>query len=302
MSLIVNYDVIRVTKTSEAMKTLNPLLLAIALSLTLTSFAKKNTVSLKTALDRKLISAKAICKGGLNLNYSVQNLTKDSLMVIIPAGWRFNSNDPKNDYQDILVTKPEIFVLKNKETKNIDIKGYCCELTKNGPMKGAAYTLGTLADSNLVQLARYLNAHPSDQNTEQHAVWAISDKEETANITNPNDSIAEIIRKFVAILKDEPLPWYTLLKKAYVTQMGTVYNLPVKFKADINVPVSKACYSYCYIINSKGEKISEIFGKWLHPEKTDYNAIFKVAGFKKGDYTLVVETEGTKLFEREFKI
>lgn len=302
MLLKINYDVITVTKTSEAMKTLNPFLLAIALSLTVTSFAKKNTVTLKTALEKKLISAKATCKGGLNLNYHVQNLTKDSLKIVIPVGWRFNSNDPKNDYQDILVTKPEIFVLKTKETKNINIKGYCCELSKMGPQKGAAYTLGKLADSNLVQLARYLYTHPSDQNTEQHAVWAISDKEETANITNPNDSIAEIIRKFVAILKDEPLPWYTLLKKAYVTQMGTVYNLPVKFKADINVPVTKTCYTYCYIINSKGEKISEIFGKWLHPEKTDYDAMFKLAGFKKGEYTLVVETEGNKLFEREFKI
>jgi hypothetical protein len=284
------------------MKTLNPLLLAIALSLTLTSFAKKNIVSLKIALEKKLISAKATCKGGLNLNYSVQNLTKDSLMVIIPVGWRFNSNDPKNDYQDILVTKTDIIVLKTKEYKNVDIKGYCCELTKNGPIKGAPYTLGTLADSNLVHLARYLYIHPSDQNTEQHAIWAISDKEETANIAHANDSIADIIRRFVAILKNEPLPWYTLVKKANVSQTGTIYNIPIKFKADINVPVTKNCYSYCYIVNSKGEKISEIFGKWLLPEKTDYKAIFNVAGFKKGDYTLIMETEGLKLFEKEFKI
>ena len=262
----------------------------------------KTRISIQKAFDKKMISAKAICKGGLELDYSVCNLLKDSLLIIIPAGWRFNSNAGKNDYQDILVTHEEILTLRPKETKKFDIKGYCCEATKGGPQKGAPYTLGKMADSSLVLLARYLNTHKIDSNTEQYSVWAISDGKETANITSNNDSIAALLRTFVATVKGEPLPWYTLLKRAKITNNGEVHDNPVRFKADINYGVSEICYSYCYIVDSKGYKVSEIFGKWLQPENTDYKANFNVAGLAKGEYKLVLEGKNAPLFEKAFKI
>ena len=262
----------------------------------------KTRISIQKAFDKKMISAKAICKGGLELDYSVCNLLKDSLQIIIPAGWRFNSNAGKNDYQDILITHEEILTLRPKETKKFDIKGYCCEATKGGPQKGAPYTLGKMADSSLVLLARYLNTHKIDSNTEQYSVWAISDGKETANITSNNDSIAALLRTFVATVKGEPLPWYTLLKRAKITNNGEVHDNPVRFKADINYGVSEICYSYCYIVDSKGYKVSEIFGKWLQPENTDYQANFNVAGLAKGEYKLVLEGKNAPLFEKAFKI
>lgn len=243
----------------------------------------KTKLSLQNALDKKYIKAKAVCKGGLELNYSVTNLLKDSLLIVIPAGWRFNSDAGKNDYQDILVAHEEVLALGAKQTKNFDVKGYCCEATKGGPVAGAPYTPGKLADSSLVQLARYLNGHRADKNAEQYSVWAVSDNKETANITSANDSLAALLRTFVAGIKGEPLPWYTLLKRARVTTMGDVQDQPVRFKATIAYAVSKTCYSYCYIVDDKGNKVSEIFGAWLQPENTDYKASFNVTGLKKGE-------------------
>jgi len=266
------------------------------------NFEGKTVISIQKAFDKKCISAKAICKGGLELDYSVSNLMKDSLVIIIPAGWRFNSNAGKNDYQDILITHEEFLVLKPKETKKFDIKGYCCEATKGGPQKGAPYTLGKMADSSLVNLARYLNNHKVDSNTEQYSVWAISDGKETANIASNNDSIASLLRTFVAGIKGEPLPWYTLVKRARVTSSGEVQDRPVRFKADINYSVPVTCYSYCYIVDSKGQKVSEIFGKWLLPENVEYNTCFNVAGLSKGEYRLVLEAKNEAIFERAFKI
>ncbi len=266
------------------------------------SLISKTRVSLKQAFDKKMITAKSICAGGLALNYSVTNLLKDSLIVIIPAGWRFNSDAGKMDYQDILVTKDQILVLNAHQTKIFDITGFCCEATKGGPQKGAKYTLGKLADSNLVSLARYLKANPIDENSQQYSVWAISDKKETSSITNNNDSLASLLRTFVSKIKGEPIPWYTLLKKATITQSGAVYDIPLRFKANINYVVPKTCYSYCYIIDSNGNKVSEIFGQWLQPEKTEYFANFNVIGLQKGKYKLVLKNENNSLFERSFDI
>ncbi len=159
-----------------------------------------------------------------------------------------------------------------------------------------------MADSSLVLLGRYLNTHRFDQNTEQYSVWAVSDNKETANITSNNDSIAALLRTFVATIKGEPLPWYTMLKRARISSFGDVQDHPVRFKADINYSVAKTCYSYCYIIDEKGNKVSEIFGSWLQPENSDYKANFNVAGLKKGEYKLVLKNDENSLFEREFKI
>lgn len=262
----------------------------------------KTKISLHQAFQKKMISAKALCNGGLELNYSVSNLIKDSLLIVIPPGWRFNSNAGKDDYQDILVTHEEILVLKPLQTKVFNIKGYCCEATKSGPIKGINYTLGKLADSSLVYLARYLNKNPNEQNAEQYSVWAISDKKETANITSKQDSTALLLRNYVSNLKGEPLPWYTLLKRANVSNSGTINDIPIRFKATINYNISQTCYSYCYIIDKKGQKVSEIIGKWLNPSENEYKASLSVLGLNKGEYKLVLQSQKESLFEKEFTI
>ncbi len=259
-------------------------------------------VDVQKALDKKYISAKALCTGGLALDYTVANLLNDSLYVTIPAGWRFNSDGGKSDYQDILMTRREILALKPKETKRFTMKGFCCEATKSGPKAGVPYTTGKLADSSLVSLARYLYSNPIDQNTQQYAVWAVSDQKETANITHSNDSLAGMLRRFVSGLKGEPLPWYTLLKKAVVTAHGDVNDYPVQFRAHIPYTVARVCYSYCYIVDDKGNTVSGIFGKWLQPQGSDYVASFHVANLKKGEYKLILESKEASLFEKSFKI
>jgi len=262
----------------------------------------KTRVSIKQAFEKKYISAKALCTGGLELDYTVTNLLHDTLIVVIPPGWRFNSDAGKNDYQDILVTRQELLVLNANEKKKFHLKGFCCEASKSGPIEGVPYTLGNLADSSLTLLARYLSQHPIDENTQQYAVWAISDKEETANITARNDSMASLLRNFVATIKGEPLPWFTLLKRANVSHFGTVSNHPLRFKADINYVIQEITYSYCYILDDKGNVVSEIFGKWLLPQNNEYQASFNVAGLKKGDYKLILDNKKDTLFEKTFKI
>lgn len=266
------------------------------------SFGHQTKMSMQQALEKKHISATALCKGGLELKFSIFNALKDSINISLPAGWRFNSNSSSLDYQDILITKEQFFVLRSHETKIFLIKGYCCEYTKSGPIEGVPYTNGKLADSNLVFLARYLNNNALDANTEQQSVWAISDKQPTANITHSNDSLASMLRNYVSTLKGEPLPWFTLLKQAYVSQTGMIYNTPVYFKAKVNYTVPKIVYSYCFIVDALGNKVSQINGRWLKPDENEYLANFNVKGFKKGNYKLVLESlEGT-LFEKGFEI
>jgi hypothetical protein len=263
----------------------------------------KTLASVQKALDKKIITAKALCGGGLTVSYAVTNLSKDSVTLMLPAGWRFNSNAGKTDYQDILVAHDQLLVLRPKESRAFGIRGYCCEADRACPVKGAPYTVGKMADSSLVKIALFLNAHPADENTEQYAVWSVSNNRPTAEITSGDDSLASLIRTFVAALKHEALPWFTLLKKAQTSSGGQVQEYPVKLKATLSYEAREPGYSYFYVLDSNGIKVGQIIGQWLVPAaKNEYRVNLDLKDFKKGSYKLVLETKASKLIEKEFTI
>lgn len=259
-------------------------------------------VSVQRALDKKIITAKAVCAGGLSVDYNISNLTKDSVCLMLPAGWRFNSDAGKSDYQDILVAHDRLLTLRPKENKTFKIDGYCCEAAKHGPFKGIPYTIGKMADTALVRLATFLNAHEADKNAEQYAVWAISDHEPAAQITGQQDSIAMIVREYVAAMKHEQLPWYTLLKRVHIGTDGVVQEYPVKLRATLGYAVPAAQYSYFYVLDENGRKVGQIKEQWLVPDGSAYPVSLDVKSFAPGSYKLVLETKDTKLAEKEFHI
>lgn len=260
--------------------------------------------SIQNAFDRKFITAKATCNGGLSLSYAITNKLKDSLVLMLPAGWRFNSDAGKTDYQDILVTKDQLLVLPPLGARTFTITGFCCEADKACPAKNAPYTAGKLAaDSSLLKLALFLNQHTPDHNATQYAVWAISNNRPTAHITSQNDSVTDLVRRFVAGLKHETLPDYTVWRKAVVGAGGLVQEYPMRLKASLVYSVGDAVYGYLYVLDGEGQKVGEILGRWLSPGSGSPFAVdLNLRGLKTGRYTLILETAGGRLSEKEIVI
>lgn len=259
-----------------------------------------NCVNIEDAINKKLIKTNVTCKGGLVLNYNIKNQTPDSIKIIVPSGWRMDAEN--ENYQDILVAHEQILAMRENETKNFEIKGYCCEYTNRGPVNGLKYNAGKLAESRLTLLAKYLNAGKIDENTEQYAVWAISNNRPTNNITGANDSLTENLRHFVASVKGEPIPWYTLRKKAHISNTGNIYEYPIKLKASVNYNVSNTCYAYFFVVDSLGNKVGEIIGQWLTPGSHDYAVNLNVKGFKKGKYKMLLAADNETFIDKEFEI
>lgn len=260
----------------------------------------KTSISIDQALEKRLIKTDVTCKGGLNVDYKVKNETNDSLKIIVPAGWRMNS--VKEEYQDILVTQEHILSLGKKEQKTFEIKGYCCEADHAGPSKGLKYESGKLADKNLVLVATYLNAVKLDDNTNQYAVWAVSNNKPTAHIVGKNDSLTQALRHFVSGVKGEPIPWYTLQKRVYINSYGDINEHPLLLKAKVNYSVDKTCYGYFYVVDTLGKKVAAITGQWLQPGNHDYNVNVDVKGLQKGKYKIVLASEKSQFIDKEFEI
>lgn len=265
-----------------------------------TSINATVNVSIDDAINRHMIKADVTCKGGLVLDYKIKNQTDDSLKIIVPAGWRMNA--VKGNYQDVLMAHEQILAMQKYQTKSFELKGYCCEYTNAGPVAGLKYETGKTAEPKLLLLAKYLNAQKLDQNTEQYAVWSVSNNRPTSNITAANDSLAEGLRRFVAVLKDEPIPWYTLRKKAYYSSNGFLNEYPVQLKANVDYQANTTSYAWFYVTDSLGNKVGEMIGQWVTPGNHEYLVNLNIKGFKKGKYKMTLAGEKETYIDKEIEI
>lgn len=278
------------------------LILSIAISFQVNAFNRK--MALQKAIDTKIIKAKALSNGGYQdycMNLNLHNLSEDSLIVVVEAGRRLNSIDENN--QDILIVREEIIVLKRHENKWVPVKGFCCQAKNHSPSKNAQYDINRLADSNLVQVARFLSTRNFDSHVTQQAIWSISDNNPSATISSSkNDSINFELRRLVANLKNEPIPWYTIITKTMVYPNGRMehFNLALKGKMEFNN--EKECYTTLHVLNAKGDEVCKIVRQWSLNGKNVYDLDLPLAGLQKGKYTIELNAPDKNLVKREFEL
>ena len=266
--------------------------------------AKHQKLSLQKALASNLVKASAQSLGGHQdycIKMNLKNLINDSLIIIVEAGRRLNSLDDKN--QDILITKQEIIVLKKQEDKWFNVKGYCCQANNHSPELNAKYDLNTLADSNLVKLARFLNAGSFETSVAQNAIWAISDKKPTAQITSKNDSLLLPLRQLVSGLKGEPLPWYTIISTTFVYNSGAMETFPLWLRGKLNYGNDKDSYTTLHILDAKGMEVCQIVKQWAPAGvSNNYDLNIPLKGLAKGKYTIELNSPEKQLVKKEFEI
>jgi hypothetical protein len=269
-------------------------------------FSKANhtKLTLQEALDNALVKAQARALGGYQdkcMEMNIENLTKDSLIVMVEAGRRLNSLDDKD--QDILIIKQEIITLGKQQNKWFVVTGYCCQNHNHSPKKMGKYDVNTLADSSLVILARYLDGKQFDHHAIQQAIWAISDKESTGKIASKTDTTLTPLRELVATLKGEPLPWFSIASTTYEFSNGRMQNFAVWLRGKIEFNSPQDNYVTLHVLNSKGEQVGQIVKMWSGVGKKTYDLSMSVAGFPKGKYTVeIVNDAKRELVKKEFEI
>ncbi|MGZ3901790.1 MAG: hypothetical protein ACXVDC_15795 [Bacteroidia bacterium] len=272
--------------------------------LTISLEARHQKLNLQKAIEQHLVKAKALSLGGYQgycINLNLTNQSPDSLIVVVEAGRRLNSMDEKD--QDILIVKQEMILLGKLESKWTKVKGYCCQANNHSPSQNARYDVNTLADSALVFVARYLNSGSYDPHVEQQAIWAISDKKPTANITGKNDSLAISLRQLVATLKGEPLPWYTVISSTHVFASGAMENYPQLLRGKLNYSNPADNYVTLFILDKNGKEVCLLKSQWLKAcSDSNYDLNVPVKGLAKGKYTIGLRTAEKEITKREFEI
>lgn len=280
------------------------IIIGFALTVCFQMKANHQKLNLQKAIDLKMVKAQAKSLGGYQgfcIKMELKNLTNDSIIIIVEAGRRLNSIEDKN--QDILITQQEIIALQKFENKSFDVKGYCCQASNHSPSAGSKYDINKMAEANLVLLAQYLNSCALEANTEQQAIWAISDNKSTANVASMNDSLLLPLKQLVANLKGEKLPWYSIITKTFLYASGRMETHPLYLRGKLNYSNDKLDYVSLYVYNEKGLPVCQIKSQWLVPcSGKDYDLNIPIKGLAKGKYTIELKTPEKQLAKQEFEI
>ena len=266
--------------------------------------AKTIRLNIQTAIRQKLVNARVESLGGHRgfcLDLKVKNLTKDSLIILVEAGTRMIAGDARE--QDILLVKEETLKLRGGQDRAIQLKGYCCQASDRSPAVKSRFEVGGRADSALWALARRFSDTPFDGDIEQQAVWAISDRRSTASIPLGDDSCARELRKFVSLLKNEPVPWYATEVFSHIYSNGVIEQFATYVSGSLTYISHEECYSTFMVLDSAGQKVAFIKQQWLKPGAgQQYHFRVPVGGLAKGRYYVQLSGKGTILVRKEFDI
>jgi hypothetical protein len=196
--------------------TLNPFkfmkkqLCLLLLQFLLSVFAFGKTVSLEDALKQKLVVSTIMAQnnptGTGNFRLSLQNLTKEPLVVTIPVGFVFKAVN--FDYQDFIHLENKELPVAALATNGLFASAMCIRANRHCPPEGATFLAAGLASSALVDLTTFaFLQHLYNENAMQSALWAISDGFSLSGIDNPR------LLKFVANKLKTALPDYTVSYK-----------------------------------------------------------------------------------------
>jgi hypothetical protein len=259
------------------------------LLLSLNVYGAPQRLTLQAALSKKLVMGNALSLGGHQgacIELTVTSLTKDALVIIVEPGRRLNSMI--DIQQDLLVVRQATISLKGRESKRVVVSAYCCQSGNSSPRRSAKYSLGTIADTSLVRVAQTLDTMLLDPSTIQSAVWAVSDNKSTGAITAFNDNNAAYLRRIVAGIKNEPVPWYSLVTRTYVYRSGMIDIAPIELNGTINIRTDSLTYATCYLLNNNGMPEGKIMSQWLVPGTSTYELKMPVKGVAAGRYTVEI--------------
>lgn len=264
-----------------------------------------NTMSLQEAINKNIVKVKIRSLGGYqgeSTLMELQNLSKHAVKIIVEPGRKLVADDDK--YQNLLVVRQQEILVNAGTKASKKITGYCCESSDSGPKSDLKYNVNTLADTSLVNLAKYINANYAQLSTNaiQQAIWAISNNHASAAISATNEKDMSL-KNLVCTLKNEPIPWYIIKQQIYQTSNGRIHLVNDSLYGKMAYTNNEWCYSKLNIYDAKDNAVLISIGAWLQPGANSvYNVALPVKNLSKGKYKLTLENDKQIFTQKDIQI
>ncbi len=176
-------------------------LLALLLLLVLggETFAKTKKMTLRTAIFKKFVRARAVATGTTGENamqLSVANLGEDTLSITTESGLLFDS--PDSTRQPLVLMGEDIIVLNACEERSVLIPAFCGNAPKNCPIRGMEYKYARQLDTSLVSVLKYAKKNNISKALVQNAVWMFTNRHPLRSVYDPSQPLQS--EEFIAYL------------------------------------------------------------------------------------------------------
>jgi hypothetical protein len=277
-------------------------LILMTLSVTETPVFSGTLSSLEEAAKKGLVKLIIKSKGGYTgdvMEMKIQNMSNQNLNLELEAGRRLDSKNNKE--QDILVTKPQEVFLAAKQLKKINIFGMCCQAHNGAPKENSDYSIGHLADSNLIKLAEFIDKNQYYTNySAQQAVWTISDNNSLASISSGNPDQVTNLQKYVSKITGRAIPAYQISYQQ--DNESDVLGRSYKIEGIFNYTVPENGKVTVGIYNEHGDLVQLIF-KDIYHEHGDCKIFYKFRthDLPRGTYYAKMNMNGAVRKEMEIE-
>lgn len=255
--------------------------------------------SLQQALQAAVISSKFMGNNqssGAAIKGSITNLKQETTQIEIQAGIAFSHPD----VQDILITEPQILVLKPGETREITLIGYCMEPTSPVPESESIFTLFQPADKYGALIGK-LGEGDYYSELIQEAVWALSENFPLYGIYEEDDPGSERLLEEVASILGREVPDYTV---AYHQEENQPFQAePVKVQGEFKYKVEKSSKFSMVVYLPNGELFVTYFeDRVMRPALYTHGFSLELQGYPSGVYTFALLDGTTPVQEQEITI
>ena len=278
----------------------------LSIALAMFAFSKINTsISLQQAINNGAVKVKIKSLGqyqGESTVMEIQNLTKSDLHIMVEPGRKLIAD--KEEFQNLLVVKEQEILVKANSKTCKNIIGFCCESNDAGPKKDLGYKVNTMADSNLVKLAKYINTNYKQLSSTsvQQAIWAVSNNHGSAAISTASEKEISL-KNLVCTIKNEPIPWYVIKQQIHQTPNGMIHLVNDSLYGKMAYTNAEWCYSKLNIYDTKDNAVLISIGNWLQPGSNSiYNVAIPIKNLGKGKYKLTLENDKQVFTQKEILI
>lgn len=255
-------------------------------------------LDLTEAITKGYLSVTATGLGGHSgncLKLKLESRFRKKFELRIPAGQIFEAEDSL--LQDLMISKEEIYALEPGKNRIAHLYGLCIEAHNISPDEGSFFSMGKMAEGNLLKVANYLNSNNLyDHPSAQYAVWSVSDDDRLENIGDQG------LAKFIAELLGKPMPEYHIQYQE-IQQDRWIPGQPANWREAFALN-GLFYYSLNYdqkvnlgLYNEQGELVHYLFKNRVQRKgyhKFRFN--FEIKGLSKGKY-FVRMTSGDRILK-----
>jgi hypothetical protein len=272
-------------------------LLTFLFSCSIAAHAKKDTLSVEEAFNKKKITLELSGVGGYQgevVNMKAKNLSGDTVVIFVEAGRRLDNTD--STQQDILVVKDDYIPLAKGQEKKSLITGFCCQAGKGAPAAKVKFLVGALAEDKLYDIARFLFTNKFPNHITQNAIWCISDDHDISSVEDDGTEKNAELRKYLAKLKNTNVPWYSTY---YKKTPGQVFSgLPQRVTGTVDYYISDISQVVINVRDENGTIVKNFPAGNSVPRGWHlFNMDWNVLGLQNGKYYLRIYQNGRQLKE-----